>query len=246
MRRSILVAVLAGALMGLATVAGISLAGSGSSETKASGGSHGASQGSFKSTYAAKRNRGGKRHGHRRGHGMRFGPMMMALNGVADRLGVSKDELIEAAQGAKDRTLDRAVSEGTITQAQRDALEQCMKAHRQRGGKCDRRAARRAYRKLHRSFHQKMRTDAAALKAQLLGDLAAELGKQPDEVGTAIRAELSELLDMGVKFGVVTDRGRDLALGCWDRPKECDRKALRRELKQHFRGDRRGHRGRHP
>ena len=241
MRRSILVAVLAGALVALAAVAGISLAGSGS-ETKSSSGSPSASQGSFKANYAAKRNRGGKRHGHR----MHFGPMMMALNGVADRLGVSKDELIEAAKGVKDRALDRAVTDGTITQAQRDALQQCMKAHHTGGGKCNRRAARRAHRKLHRAFHKQLRTDAAALKAQLLGDLADELGKQPDEVGTAIRAELSELLETGVKLGFVTERGRDLALGCWDRPNECDRKALRRELKQRFRGHGRGHRGHHP
>lgn len=237
MRRSILVAVLAGVLVGIAAVAGISLAGSDS-------GSDGRSQASpapFKTQYAAKRNRGGHRHGP----GIRFGPVAMAVGGVADRLGVSRDELIDAVKAVKRRALDRAVADGTLTQAQRDALEECMKAHH-RGDRCDnRRAARRAFRKLRRDFRQRIRTDAAAVKAQILQDLAAELGKQPRQVGDAIRSELAELLDTGVKLGFVTDGGRDLALGCFDRPNECDRRALRRELRKHFRGHgRRGHR--HP
>src|SRR5215204_6197504 len=115
MRRSILVAILVGALVGVAAVAGVSLAGSdgksSSGETKASAG-----QGSFASAYAAKRNRGGRHHGGRHGHGMGFGPMAMALNGLADRLNVDKDELIEAFKGVKDKALERAVNDGTITQ----------------------------------------------------------------------------------------------------------------------------------
>jgi class 3 adenylate cyclase len=41
-------------------------------------------------------------------------------------------------------------------------------------------------------------------------------------------------------LGLVTAKGRELALGCWDRPNECDRAALKREVKKRFRG--RGHR----
>lgn len=248
MRRSILVAVVLGALAGLATIAGISVAGSGggsSPKTAAPGASHG----SFKGTYAAKRHRGRRGHRHGHGHGMRFGPMALAFSGVADRLNVSKDELIDAVKGAKDRALDRAVAEGVISQAERDALQQCMTAHH-RGGKCsNRRAARRAHRKLHRELHRRIRGDAAAMKSQLIGDLAAELGKDSDVVERALRAELSELLNMGVSLGFVTDRGRDLALGCWDRPNECDHRALRAEVRKRFGGHRHGHhrgRGRHP
>jgi len=231
MRRSILIAVLVGALVGVATVAGISLASSGSdAKQKAPNGA--SPQGSFQSQYAAKRNRGHRR-GH--GHGMRFGPMAMAFNGLADRLNVSKDDLIEAFHGVKDKALDRAVSQGTITQKQRAALEQCMKARHGGGGTCNRRVARRAHRKLHRSLRQRLKNDRSGLKAQLIGDLAAELNKQPAEVEDAIRAELVELLEMGVKLGFVTDRGRDLALGCFDRPDQCDLKALRREVRKHHR-----------
>jgi hypothetical protein len=254
MRRSILVAVIIGALVGVATVAGVSLAGSGSGERAAPAKPQGASGSSFRSAYAARAGHGGRRHGggRRRGHRMGFGPIAAAVDGVADRLGVSRDELIQAVKGVKDRALDRAVSDGTITEAQRDALRACMRAHhgrgsgKRRGGSCDRRAARRAHRRLHRALKQRIRSDAAAVKAQLIGDLADELGKQPAEVEDAIRAELSELLDTGVRLGLVSDRARDLALGCFDRPAQCDQRALRRELRQGFRGHRHGHRGRHP
>jgi len=243
MRRSILIAVLAGALVGLAVAAGISLAGSGGSsgssssseQASASGG-----QGSFASSYAAKqghRNRGGRRHGH--GHGMGWGPMGLAFRGLADRLDVTPEKLREAAKGVKKRALDRAVADGTITQAERDALEACFQS-RGRGSGCDRAKARAAHRKLHRAIKQRVKTDAAGLKAQVIDDLAAELGKQPSEVEAAARAELVELLDKGVALGLVTEKGRDLALGCWDKPNECDRAALKAEVKKRFRG--RGHR----
>jgi hypothetical protein len=242
MRRSILVAILVGALVGVAAVAGVSLAGS-DSEKKAN-----APQQSFQASYAAKQDRGGRRHGgrHGHGHGMRFGPMAMALSGLADRLNVDKDELIDAAKGVKDKALDRAVSDGTITQAQRDALEGCMKARHGGGGTCNRRVARRAHRKLHRALRKRVKNDLPGLKSQLIGDLADELNKQPAEVEDAIRAELVDLLDTGVKLGFVSERGRTLALGCFDQPAQCDLKALRREARRHHRGHRRGHGGRHP
>jgi hypothetical protein len=234
MRRSILAAILVGALLGIAAVAGISLASSGSDSEKKSQSSP--PQQSFQSQYAAKKNgsrRGGR--GGRHHHGMRFGPMAMAFKGLADRLNVSRDDLIDAFHGVKDRALDRAVSDGTITQKQRDALEGCMKARHGQGGTCKRRVARRAHRKLHRELRQRLRNDRSGLKAQLIGDLAAELNKQPGEVEGALRAELVDLLETGVKLGFVTDRGRDLALGCFDRPDQCDLKALRREVRKHHR-----------
>jgi hypothetical protein len=234
MRRSILAAILVGALLGIAAVAGISLASSGSdSETKSQSSPP---QQSFQSQYAAKKNgsrRGGR--GGRHHHGMRFGPMAMAFKGLADRLNVSRDDLIDAFHGVKDRALNRAVSDGTITQKQRAALEKCMKARHGGGGTCNRRVARRAHRKLHRELRQRLKNDRSGLKAQLIGDLAAELKKQPEQVEEAVRAELVELLDTGVKLGFVTDRGRDLALGCFDRPDQCDLKALRREVRKHHR-----------
>jgi hypothetical protein len=141
--------------------------------------------------------------------------------------------------GVKKRALDRAVADGTITQDERDALEACFKSRGQGSG-CDRVKARAAHRKLHKAIKQRVKTDAAGLKAQVIDDLAAELGKQPAEVEAAARAELVDLLDKGVALGLVTEKGRDLALGCWDKPNECDRAALKAEVKKRFRG--RGHR----
>jgi hypothetical protein len=249
MRRSILVAVLAGALVGLAVAAGISLAGSGGSSTSKQS-SAAPAQGSFQSAYAAKQGKrgngrhGGRWHGHHGGPGLGFGPMGLAFKGLADRLNVTPEKLREAVKGVKKRALDRAVADGTITQDERDALEACFQSHGQGSG-CDRAKARAAHRKLHKAIKQRVKTDAAGLKAQVIDDLAAELGKQPAEVEAAARAELVDLLDKGVSLGLVTEKGRDLALGCWDKPNECDRAALKAEVKKRFRG--RGHRhgGRH-
>jgi hypothetical protein len=245
MRRSILIAVLVGALVGLAAAAGITLAGGGS-KSSSNDSAAGASQGSFASQFANKqgnRRRGG-RHGH--GHGMFFGPVRMAFNGVADRLGVDPRELRDAAKGVKRRALDRAVSDGTITADERAALEACVGKNRRRSN-CDRAKARSAHRKLHRAFKQRIRTDAAGLKTQVLEDLAAELGggKSAAQIDAAIRAELVDLLDKGVSMGFLTERARALALECWDSPNQCDRRALRAEVRKRFRGHRHGGR-RHP
>jgi hypothetical protein len=180
---------------------------------------------------------------------MGFGPLALALNGLADRLDVTPAKLREAAKGVKKRALDRAVADGTITQDERDALEACFKARGQGSG-CDRAKARAAHKKLHKALEQRAKTDAAGLKSQLIDDLAAELGKQPADVESAIRATLSDLLDKGVALGFVTAHGRDLALGCWDKPNECDRAALRAELRNRLPGGhggrKGGRRGHHP
>jgi hypothetical protein len=256
MRRSILIAVLAGAIVGTAIAAGISLAGSGgSSGSSSSSEQASAGNGSFASAFAAKQGnrknggrRGGRWHGHRGGHGLGFGPMGLAFKGLADRLNVTPAKLREAAMGVKKRALDRAVADGTITQAERDALQACFKSRGRRGSGCDRAKARAAHRKLHKAIKQRVKTDAAGLKAQVIDDLAAELGKQPAEVEAAARAELVDLLDKGVKLGLVTEKGRELALGCWDKPNECDRAALKAEVKKRFRvrGHRHGGRRAHP
>jgi hypothetical protein len=71
--------------------------------------------------------------------------------------------------------------------------------------------------------------DLARIKARILGGLAAELEKPVDEVREAVRAELAEALDRAVAMGFLSGRGRELALGCFDRPRSCDIGALRRE-----------------
>jgi hypothetical protein len=69
----------------------------------------------------------------------------------------------------------------------------------------------------------------ARIKARVLGGLAAELEKPVAEVTAAVRAELVEALDRAVAMGLLSGRGRELALGCFDRPRACDLGALRRE-----------------
>ena len=159
---------------------------------------------------------------------------MIAFKGLAKKLDVSPAKLREAVEGVKNRALDRAVGDGTITQDERDAIAACMKSHG--GSGCDRAKAMAAHRKLHQAFEARAKSDAAGLKAQAIDDLAAELGKQPADVEAAMRAELSDMLDTAVTMGFITDKGRELALGCFDKPNECDRGALRAEVKKRFRG----------
>lgn len=178
--------------------------------------------------------RGGRDHGRRggRGHGAKL------LGGLADRLGVTRPQLVDGLRGAARRGLDRKVADGTITAAQRDALAACLQ--RPRGAGCDRRTARPAARALKRSFRRASPAALAQLKDEVAGDLAAELGKDKADVVAAIRAELADKLAKGVAFGVVSEKARDLALGCFDAPASCDRAALREALPRGH-GHRRGH-----
>ena len=243
MRRSTLLSVLGGALVGFAVVAAFSMA-AGSSSSSSSAGSAPASAGggggSFRQAYArrggqrAPRARGHRRHGGRRHGGPGFGPLGIAFKGLAGKLDVTPAKLREAVQGVKKRALDRAVADGTITQEERDSIDACVK--RRGGAGCDRAKAFAAHRKVHKALQAKAKSDAAGLKAQLIDDLAAELGKQPADVDTAVRSQLSDTLGLAVTMGFVTDHGRDLALGCYDKPNECDRAALRAEVKKRFRG----------
>src|SRR5918992_5101344 len=169
---------------------------------------------------------------HRFGrHG--FGPLRALLDGLAERLDVTPERLREAIHGVKRRGLDRAVAEGVITSAERDALLACMSHDR---GGCDRAAARGAARKLHQAHRRRGARGLIRLKALVLGGLAAELGKPVGEVRAAARAELAEALDRAVAMGILSGRGRGLALACFDRPRACDLRALRAEA---FRGFRR-------
>lgn len=68
------------------------------------------------------------------------------------------------------------------------------------------------------------------LKRRAAARLGAELDKPASEVVETVRAELAERLAYGVGVGMVSDRGRDLALACFDDPASCDVPALRREL----------------
>jgi hypothetical protein len=225
MRRSLLLATLVALLAGL-TVTAVTVAGGRDTDRpdradRADRPAAGSS--AFERTHArfGRRDRRGGRGRHGHGHGMLHAQL---LGGLATRLDVTPAQLRDALKGLKRRSLDRAVARGTITAAQRQALDRCM-ADR---ATCDRAAARPAFRALRRDAR---RGDLGARKDELAEDLAAELGKTPEQVLTAVRAELVAKLDLGVTFGAVTAKGRDLALACFDEPASCDRAALRREVR---------------
>ena len=156
------------------------------------------------------------------------------LRGLADRLEVTPRELREALRGVKRRSLDRAVERGTITAEQRAVVDTCLADRRS----CDRSAIRPVLRALHADARPAAWPER---KRELAEDLAAELGREPAEVIAAVRAELSSKLDLAVTIGVVSERGRELALACFDDPASCDVAALRAEVRF---GDGHGRRGR--
>ena len=69
----------------------------------------------------------------------------------------------------------------------------------------------------------------AELKQELTGGLADALDRPRDRVADAVRAEISDRLDSAVRIGFVTPETRKLALACFDRPADCDVRALRWE-----------------
>lgn len=188
------------------------------------------------------RDRSDRFHGgraHRRG--AHRGLHARLLGDLAERLGVERRELRAAIRGVKRRTLDRAVERGTITAEQRDTLAACLQNRRaRRAAGCDR-SDRTALRAAMRALRREAQPSTfAQRKRELAEDLATELGKSPDEVITAVRAELAEKLDFAVGIGAVTAEGRRLALACFDEPATCDVAALRREVRWRGHGRRRG------
>ncbi|MBI5104346.1 MAG: hypothetical protein HZB46_05055 [Solirubrobacterales bacterium] len=73
--------------------------------------------------------------------------------------------------------------------------------------------------------------DLAALKQELAASLGDKLGLPADKVLEAVRAELEQRLGQAAAFGMVSEKGRALALACFDAPAACDLRALRREVR---------------
>ena len=69
----------------------------------------------------------------------------------------------------------------------------------------------------------------AERKQELTAGLADALDRPRDRVADAVRAEISDRLDSAVRIGVVAPETRKLALACFDRPADCDVRALRWE-----------------
>lgn len=168
----------------------------------------------------------GAGHGH--GHGMLRMLAAQVLASGAQRLDVTPAQLRRAARTTAKAAIARRFDAAGLSEADRANLKACRRAflRRSRGG-CDRAAARASLRRLHDSAVE----DLASEKDLIAADLAKALGKPVGEVLTAARAELVKRVDQGVAFGLLTTKGRDLALGCFDAPDACDVDALHDQLR---------------
>jgi hypothetical protein len=199
------------------------------------------------------------------GHGL----LGVVLDSLAGRLSVQPADLKKAVREVVAERQDEKLQAAGLTRAEIDALKTCRRtrglhrragafkkrdaariprAHRS-GAACDTDAAKSGIAKLRAAG--KTKPDLAALKADLAQSLATKLGKTPEEILTAVRAELDARLAQAVGIGLVTQKGHDLALACFDDPAACDLQALRAEVRfrgHHGRkGDRRdGDRPMHP
>ncbi|HEY4097790.1 MAG TPA: hypothetical protein VGM33_19865 [Baekduia sp.] len=171
----------------------------------------------------------------------------MVLTSLAGRLDVKPADLESAIKAVVAEQRQKLVQTAGLTPAETSALQRCRTAtaaRRHATGIKKRDAARvRPLRKppaacasdAAKSAQQKLQDAAAkpdlvALKADVAQSLATRLGKTPDEILTAVRAELDQRLTQAVAIGLVTQAGHDLALACFDDPATCDLTALRSEV----------------
>lgn len=167
-----------------------------------------------------------------RGHGVARVLAHRVLASGAQRLGVERDELAAAVRKVAARELARHAKAAGLTASDRAALRSCRRAwHRGAGAsRCDRKAAKAALRKLKAA----PLPDLAAAKDRIAAALAADLGVSQEKLLQAARAELVLRLDQATALGLVSAKGKDLALGCFDTPAACDLEALRAEVKLPF------------
>jgi len=166
----------------------------------------------------------------------------MVLDSLAGRLEVKPADLRTAVTEIATEQRDKYLKAAGLTPAELTALQSCRGHHKAdkpaAGATCDQAAAKSARDKL-RAAPQ---PDLAQLKSDAVAGLATRLGKTPEAVTTAVRAELVQRLGQAVTIGWITQKGSDLALGCFDTPASCDLKALRAEVKFFGHAGRKGHR----
>jgi hypothetical protein len=172
-----------------------------------------------------------KRFAHDRGLDRMLGGGIaaMVVDSLAGRLQVKPADLRKAAVATFVEQKQAFVKSAGLSQADIDNLEACRGWHRRaKSATCDRAAAKASLQKLKAAARK---PDLAKLKTDVAASLASKLGKTPDAVLTAVRAEVAQRLDQAVGIGFVTAKGRDLALGCFDNPAGCDLKALQAEVR---------------
>jgi hypothetical protein len=198
--------------------------------------------------------RGKTRHAkvHRTGQPANFlgaGLFGASVNSLAQRLSVDPADLRTAIKQTLADERTRQLTAAGLTPEEIAALQSCRFSHvGARGGTKGRReAAKKHARAAHhlrgancdaatlKSAHDKLkaapRPDYNAIKTDLATELAQKLGKTPDDVIAAVRAELDARLTQAVTAGWLTQKGHDLALACFDDPNSCDVRALKGEFR---------------
>jgi hypothetical protein len=179
---------------------------------------------------------------HRTGRPAGFlgaGLLGASVNSLAQRLSVDPADLRTAIRQTLAAERARQLTSAGLTPQETAALKACRGAARSsertaRGGKKGRRAAACDTAVL-KSARAKLKAapkpDYNAIKNDLAAGLAQKLGKTPDDVIAAVRAEIDARLTQAVTAGWLTQRGHDLALACFDDPNSCDVRALKGELR---------------
>jgi hypothetical protein len=170
-----------------------------------------------------------------------------AIDSLARRLDVAPADLRAAIKAVAAEQWQKKLTAAGLTPDEIAALKACREhgvkkrdaARVRRTGAegCDSAAVRSAVAKLKAA----PKPDLAALKTELATSLASKIGKTPEQVIAAVRAELDARLTQAVSAGWLTQKGHDLALACFDTPASCDLKALRAEVR--FFGHKRRHQG---
>lgn len=198
---------------------------------------------------------GGRRHKthhakvHRTGHPAGFpgaGLFGASVDSLAQRLSVDPAALRTAIKQTLADERAKQLAAAGLTPEETAALKACRGPQRfaARGGKKGRRGVARAahhprsaacdtaaLRSARAKLEAAPKPDYNTIKADLAAGLAQKLGKTPDDVLTAVRAELDARLTQAVTAGWLTQKGHDLALACFDDPNTCDIRALKGEFR---------------
>ncbi|WP_027007185.1 hypothetical protein [Conexibacter woesei] len=172
-----------------------------------------------------------------------------SVNSLAQRLSVDPADLRTAIKQTLADERARQLTAAGLTPQETAALKACRGARfperTARGGKKGRRGVARtahhtraaagcdatALKSARAKLKAAPKPDYNTIKSDLAAGLAQKLGKTPDDVIAAVRAELDARLTQAVTAGWLTQKGHDLALACFDDPSSCDIRAFKGEFR---------------
>lgn len=145
------------------------------------------------------------------------------LDRVAEKLGISTDQLRQAMQGAANDAVDEALASGRITQEQADKAHERIDSGKGLRGFFERRNDRREHRRdivrhaIVESSATALNISADDLRAELqagksIADVAAEKGVSLDTVKAQITSDAQARLDEAVANGKITQERADQAM----------------------------------